>query len=180
MAGNPVSAQFFVSALHKSFDSRLNVQTLVERDAINGAYRYKGMVVYVKETNKHYEFNFTAAESAAEFANNLNWKEVSYHLHSNQTAVDKLGMDSNGNPLWEGQPLGGGGGQAVIRDTLANIQLVIIPAGAMAYATDTGQLFVGDGTTAGGNQTSLLIPQVYDGGTFLDGSTINAIDGGSL
>ena len=256
MAGNPVSAQFFVSALHKSFDSRLNVGTLLERDGINGTFRYKGMIVYVKEVDKYFQFNFSAPETAGEYANNANWIEVSFHSHPNAIAVNKLGQDGSGNPTWNGSTfpsgvsalsgltdvllgtladgevlvyrvatgkwqaeniasgasslaglsdvgltsvgdgeilvyrnadhkwhaeiMAGGGAGSVIMDNAANLQGFVIPAGQIAFATDTGQVLFGDGLTLGGLPSTGVAPQVYDGGLFTDMVNINNIDGGTL
>jgi hypothetical protein len=44
------------------------------------------------------------------------------------------------------------------RDTLANIQAAVPAQGEAAVATDTGQLFIGDGATAGGILTGPGVP----------------------
>jgi hypothetical protein len=60
------------------------------------------------------------------------------------------------------------------RDTLANIQAAVPAQGEAAFATDTGQLFIGDGATPGGvfMAPSFAFPG-YIGGRFYPAGSTN-------
>jgi len=103
MKGTGVSAQFYSDILHKCLDSRLIVTTLADRDAIPGGYRYKGMVVFVSDLNKHYEFKISGAETTTAYADNNNWYEVEHHKHKDLNSLEQIGVDTNGNPTWGGR-----------------------------------------------------------------------------
>jgi len=100
MSGNPISGQFYVDIVHTSLDSRLSVASIAERDAIAPGYRYQGMVVYVQDVNQHFEFVINGTNSAAAYADNNNWNQVDYHIHSNTSSLNSIGTDSNGKPTW--------------------------------------------------------------------------------
>ena len=111
MNGVEISAQLYPDIVHASLDSRTAVDTLVERDSIPGGYRYKGMLVYVQEVGKHYEFNFTGSDSVAEYESNSNWHEYTNHIHLNSIDLNSIGHDGQGNPTWAGKawPTNGSG-----------------------------------------------------------------------
>ena len=138
MNGNPISGQLYVDLVNKALDSRAQVNTIADRDALPAGYRYKGMVVFVKSTNQYFKFEFSGAETQSQYANNLNWKTVDMHNHPNLTALTLLGMDGNCQPTWNNQPLPTTGGGGVGTQGPRGYQGLSGPQGPQGFDGKTG------------------------------------------